>query len=141
MKDMSQTTEKTSMMIEMKEEPKFDLSSRNKPHKIDQYVSILQWLPKYSRMDAVSDLIAGLTLGLTMIPQSIAYASLAGLTAQVNIQIFRESCINERASFYCYLCILLTLLVFAIKISTLFFFVKCNYSTDSTRVSSVDLST
>lgn len=45
---------------------------------------ILRWLPKYSKMDAISDMIAGITLGLTMVPQSIAYASLARLPPEVN---------------------------------------------------------
>lgn len=49
-----------------------------------KYVTVLTWLPKYSQLDTVSDLVAGITLGLTMIPQSIAYAALAGLTAQVS---------------------------------------------------------
>lgn len=48
-----------------------------------RHVPIVRWLPGYSKFHAVSDLIAGITIGLTMIPQSIAYASLAGLTAQV----------------------------------------------------------
>lgn len=50
---------------------------------ISGYITILNWLPKYSRLNAVSDLVAGFSLGLTLIPQSIAYAALAGLTAQV----------------------------------------------------------
>nr|XP_003706252.1 PREDICTED: sodium-independent sulfate anion transporter-like isoform X1 [Megachile rotundata]XP_012147521.1 PREDICTED: sodium-independent sulfate anion transporter-like isoform X1 [Megachile rotundata] len=49
------------------------------------YVIIANWLPKYSRFDAVSDLVAGFSLGLTLIPQSIAYAALAGLTAQYGL--------------------------------------------------------
>ena len=44
---------------------------------------ILNWLPKYDREQAVSDLIAGLTVGLTVIPQGIAYAILAELPPQV----------------------------------------------------------
>lgn len=50
---------------------------------IVKYITILNWLPKYTRLDAVSDFVAGFSLGLTLIPQSIAYAALAGLTAQV----------------------------------------------------------
>ncbi|XP_012271518.1 sodium-independent sulfate anion transporter [Orussus abietinus] len=50
-----------------------------------KYVPIVGWIPRYSRMNALSDLIAGITLGLTMIPQSIAYAALAGLTAQYGL--------------------------------------------------------
>lgn len=53
-----------------------------------KYVPVLGWLPRYTRTKAVSDLIAGITLSLTMIPQSMAYAALAGLTAQV----FRSFC-------------------------------------------------
>ncbi|EFN65713.1 Sodium-independent sulfate anion transporter [Camponotus floridanus] len=52
---------------------------------IAKYVPVLGWLPRYTRMEAVSDFIAGITLGLTMIPQSIAYAALAGLTAQYGL--------------------------------------------------------
>lgn len=44
---------------------------------------ILTWSVKYDLNKAISDLIAGITVGLTLIPQSIAYASLAGLEPQV----------------------------------------------------------
>ncbi|XP_071872237.1 sodium-independent sulfate anion transporter [Bombus fervidus] len=52
---------------------------------IVKYITIIHWLPKYSRLDAISDLVAGFSLGLTLIPQSIAYAALAGLTAQYGL--------------------------------------------------------
>lgn len=42
-------------------------------------IPILEWAPRYNRMAALGDLVAGITLGLTLVPQSIAYASLAGL--------------------------------------------------------------
>ena len=45
---------------------------------------ITQWLPKYDISCVVSDMIAGITVGLTVIPQGIAYAGVAGLPAQVN---------------------------------------------------------
>lgn len=48
-----------------------------------KYVPATNWLPKYTKFQALSDLVAGITLGLTMIPQSIAYAAIAGLTPQV----------------------------------------------------------
>ena len=47
-------------------------------------VPILSWLPNYDREKAVSDLIAGLTVGLTVIPQGIAYAIIAKLPPQVS---------------------------------------------------------
>ena len=46
-------------------------------------IPILSWLPSYNREQAVSDLIAGLTVGLTIIPQGIAYAVVAQLPPQV----------------------------------------------------------
>lgn len=44
---------------------------------------IVQWIPKYNNEKIISDLVAGITVGLTLIPQSIAYAGLAGLGPQV----------------------------------------------------------
>uniref|UniRef100_A0A182P7M5 SLC26A/SulP transporter domain-containing protein n=1 Tax=Anopheles epiroticus TaxID=199890 RepID=A0A182P7M5_9DIPT len=46
---------------------------------------ILTWIRRYDGEDALSDLIAGVTLGLTMIPQSIAYATIAGLPSQYGL--------------------------------------------------------
>ncbi|XP_035919505.1 sodium-independent sulfate anion transporter-like [Anopheles stephensi] len=46
---------------------------------------ILSWIRRYEVEDALSDLIAGVTLGLTMIPQSIAYATIAGLPSQYGL--------------------------------------------------------
>nr|XP_012233809.1 PREDICTED: sodium-independent sulfate anion transporter-like [Linepithema humile] len=61
------------------------ISARKSRFTVAKYVPVLEWLPRYTRLEAVSDLIAGITLGLTMIPQSIAYAALAGLTAQYGL--------------------------------------------------------
>ncbi|TRY69381.1 hypothetical protein TCAL_07206 [Tigriopus californicus] len=46
---------------------------------------ILEWLPKYNGEKAVSDLIAGITVGLTVIPQAIAYANVANLPPQYGL--------------------------------------------------------
>lgn len=43
----------------------------------------LVWLPKYNVEDLKGDLIAGMTVALTVIPQGLAYALLAGLQPQV----------------------------------------------------------
>ncbi|XP_019888316.1 sodium-independent sulfate anion transporter [Ooceraea biroi] len=48
-------------------------------------VPVLKWLPRYKAEDALGDLVAGLTVGLTLIPQAIAYASLAGLKPQYGL--------------------------------------------------------
>ncbi|KAL0841788.1 hypothetical protein ABMA28_014043 [Loxostege sticticalis] len=46
---------------------------------IKKRLPILQWLPKYSSDYLIKDTIAGVTVGLTAIPQGIAYAVIAGL--------------------------------------------------------------
>ncbi|XP_075973939.1 sodium-independent sulfate anion transporter-like isoform X2 [Anticarsia gemmatalis] len=43
------------------------------------------WLPKYSFEYLLRDAIAGITVGLTSIPQGIAYAMVAGLPPQVGL--------------------------------------------------------
>ena len=45
---------------------------------------ILQWLPEYKRSYILADLISGITVWLTAVPQSMAYAAIAGLTPEVN---------------------------------------------------------
>ena len=44
------------------------------------------WLPKYKASYLLNDIIAGFTVGLTVIPQALAYASIARLPVQVSIQ-------------------------------------------------------
>jgi len=46
---------------------------------------ILDWLPLYNADSGVSDMIAGVTVGLTVIPQGIAYAVVAGLPPQYGL--------------------------------------------------------
>ncbi|XP_046733752.1 sodium-independent sulfate anion transporter-like [Diprion similis] len=46
---------------------------------------ILSWLPKYNSEKLLSDCIAGVTVGLTVIPQGLAYATLAGLEPQYGL--------------------------------------------------------
>lgn len=45
---------------------------------------ILTWSKGYNVDIAIADLVAGITIGLTLIPQCIAYASLAGLGPEVS---------------------------------------------------------
>uniref|UniRef100_A0A336MDT4 CSON010425 protein n=1 Tax=Culicoides sonorensis TaxID=179676 RepID=A0A336MDT4_CULSO len=48
-------------------------------------VPMLKWLTKYSKDDAIGDLIAGITVGLMIIPQSMAFATIAGLHPQYGL--------------------------------------------------------
>ncbi|XP_053953552.1 sodium-independent sulfate anion transporter isoform X2 [Anastrepha ludens] len=45
----------------------------------------IKWLHGYTAQDAIADLIAGITVGLTVLPQGLAYATLAGLEPQYGL--------------------------------------------------------
>mgnify|MGYP003685896061 FL=1 len=44
-----------------------------------KYIPILDWLPNYKKKNLSGDLSAGITVGVMLIPQGMAYAMLAGL--------------------------------------------------------------
>lgn len=47
--------------------------------KIKDFMPILEWLPSYDKRHLPGDLSAGLTVGVMLIPQGMAYAMIAGL--------------------------------------------------------------
>ena len=55
---------------------------------IEQRVPILRWLPKTNAADVVSDVISGLTVTTMLIPQGMAYATLAGLNPIVGLYCY-----------------------------------------------------
>ncbi|KXS53249.1 MAG: sulfate anion transporter [Marinobacter sp. T13-3] len=52
---------------------------------VKRYLPILAWAPAYGRDQATSDLVAAVIVTVMLIPQSLAYALLAGLPAQVGL--------------------------------------------------------
>lgn len=48
-------------------------------------LAVFDWLPGYERKNLKGDLIAGVTVGAMLIPQSMAYALLAGLPPQIGL--------------------------------------------------------
>lgn len=76
--DASTTATSKSKAIELKR--RLDWRSH-----IAKRVYILTWIRSYDKNIAIADMIAGITLGLTMIPQAIAYAALAGLPSQYGL--------------------------------------------------------
>jgi hypothetical protein len=48
------------------------------------YLPILTWMPGYRKSDLLYDAVSGITVALTLMPQAIAYASLAGLDPLVS---------------------------------------------------------
>jgi sodium-independent sulfate anion transporter 11 len=57
---------------------------------------ILKWLPSYNWDFAVYDVIAGITVGLTTIPQGIAYAAVTRLSLQVKKSIINNLIFIEK---------------------------------------------
>ena len=45
---------------------------------------ILEWLPQYNLSKLIADIIAGFTVGLTILPQGLAYATVGGLPPPVS---------------------------------------------------------
>jgi len=52
---------------------------------IRKFIPILDWLPKYSKKWLRPDILAGLTTAAVVIPQSMAYATIAGLPVEVGL--------------------------------------------------------
>lgn len=50
-----------------------------------KYVPITRWLPNYSCGSLLRDIIAGLTVGLMVVPQGLAYATIADLPPQYGL--------------------------------------------------------
>ena len=47
--------------------------------RLKRVLPILEWLPKYKKSYLKNDLVGGITVGIVLIPQGIAYALIAGL--------------------------------------------------------------
>src|SRR5512136_3096305 len=60
---------------------------RVSPHAggLRRYIPILSWLPHYDRAWLAVDVIAGLTLWGLVVPESMAYAGIAGLPPQAGL--------------------------------------------------------
>ncbi|XP_062312076.1 sodium-independent sulfate anion transporter [Osmerus eperlanus] len=52
---------------------------------LSAWLPLLTWLPRYRLRWLQMDLIAGLTVGLTTVPQALAYAEVAGLPVQFGL--------------------------------------------------------
>lgn len=53
------------------------------------------YIKRYSSQDAIGDIVAGITVGLTVIPQALAYAGIAGLDPAVSmtqVEINQRDC-------------------------------------------------
>ena len=64
-----------------------DANRRNRALKkfIGRKLPITKWMRKYNRISAYYDFIAGITVGLMLVPQSLAYSALAGLSPEYGL--------------------------------------------------------
>lgn len=83
---------KRSFQTDVTWQKAFNLASRGTralPSATAEYlldkVPIVGWLPKYNYRWIPNDIIAGLTLGIMLIPQSLAYASIATIPVQYGL--------------------------------------------------------
>jgi MFS superfamily sulfate permease-like transporter len=53
---------------------------------LERTFPILKWGRTYTKQKCISDLIAGITVGLTVLPQGLAYATVAGLPPIVSVR-------------------------------------------------------
>ncbi|KAI9287489.1 sulfate transporter family-domain-containing protein [Umbelopsis sp. AD052] len=62
---------------------------KNTPHAAKNYFThllpIVHWLPKYNLQWLAGDLVCGITVGAVIVPQSMAYAKIAGLPPQFGL--------------------------------------------------------
>jgi SulP family sulfate permease len=61
------------------------MSARTSSASIERWLPALKWLRAYDRASLTSDLFAALIVTLMLIPQSLAYAMLAGLPPQIGL--------------------------------------------------------
>jgi SulP family sulfate permease len=53
--------------------------------RLQRLFPILEWAPRYTRGEAVNDLFAAVIVTIMLVPQSLAYAMLAGLPPVVGL--------------------------------------------------------
>jgi high affinity sulfate transporter 1 len=61
------------------------MNQKTKSRTLTDYIPILEWLPSYNRAWLSADLIAGLSVWALLVPQGIAYSSIAGVPAQYGL--------------------------------------------------------
>jgi len=81
----TKTAEQTKMEVALVPGGREDNNNNKILKHVKKKIPILGWLPNYNVDNAISDAIAGVTVGLTVIPQGIAYAIVANLPPQYGL--------------------------------------------------------
>ena len=61
------------------------MAGASAPGRLARAIPILDWLPRYRRADLRGDVVAGITGAAILVPQSMAYATIAGLPPIVGL--------------------------------------------------------
>jgi MFS superfamily sulfate permease-like transporter len=75
------------LQISKPEDRNMDEAQATAPRGIRKHLPILNWLPNYPARWLRADLLAGLVAAAVVIPQAMAYASIAGLPVQVGLYV------------------------------------------------------
>ena len=81
---MGEPAEPGSTYELMTENTYADVAGTGKPG-LRRYLPILEWLPSYDRKWLAGDAVAGLTVWSLLIPQALAYATLAGVPVEYGL--------------------------------------------------------
>src|SRR5512147_2491814 len=65
--------------------PQSNIQNPQHVNRLTRFIPILSWLPHYDRSWLTLDVIAGLTLWGLVVPESMAYAGIAGLPPQAGL--------------------------------------------------------
>lgn len=52
---------------------------------LKSYLPILEWAPSYKRQTAINDMVVAIIVSIMLVPQSLAYAQLAGLPPEIGL--------------------------------------------------------
>ncbi|KAK7501491.1 hypothetical protein BaRGS_00007295, partial [Batillaria attramentaria] len=84
-KEKQEDLDKMALTVRVRQQVKDGCRNCCSVRTLKKKLPIIQWLPKYRCREFQCDLIAGLTVGLTVIPQGLAYAVVAGLPPQYGL--------------------------------------------------------
>lgn len=62
-----------------------NVARKEAPEYLVGFLPSISWLPKYQKSWLTGDILAGLTVGVMVVPQSLAFATLAGLPVQYGL--------------------------------------------------------
>ncbi|XP_073246332.1 sodium-independent sulfate anion transporter-like isoform X1 [Porites lutea] len=86
MRSVTEPLENTPLLsYDANEHDKYSRAKEAAKKCLHRYLPITYWLPHYNSESLLRDIIAGTTVGLMVVPQGLAYATIAGLPLQYGL--------------------------------------------------------